>query len=91
MDPEKNEIMQTIEEKFSQIFRFMGIPKEKITMDASFVGDFGFDDFQFTCLAFYIGLYFKINIRERDYAELNTIGNAINFVRRKLDDNKSFD
>jgi acyl carrier protein len=83
--------MQTIEEKFSQIFRYMGIPKEKIDMKASFADDFGFDDFQFTCLAFYIGLYFKINIRERDYAELDTVANAISFVRRKLYDIKSFD
>lgn len=66
----------------------MGIPQEKITMEASFADDFGFNDFQFTCLAFYIGLYFKINIREREYAELDTIGNVINFVSRKLDNNK---
>lgn len=91
METEKNEIMRTIEEKFTQIFKYMGISKEKITMEASFADDFGFDDFQFTCLAFYIGLYFKINIRERDYAEMDTIGNTINFVRRKLDDIKSLD
>jgi hypothetical protein len=60
-------------------------------MEASFADDFGFDDFQFTCLAFYIGLYFNINIRERDYVELDTIGNTIRFVRRKLNDNKSID
>lgn len=86
METGNNEIMQTIEEKFSQIFKYMGIQKEQIRMEASFAGDFGFDDFQFTCLAFYIGLYFNINICERDYAELNTIGNTIGFVRRKLDD-----
>lgn len=89
METENNEIMRTIEEKFTQIFKYMGIPKEKITMEASFADDFGFDDFQFTCLAFYIGLYFNINIRERDYVELDTIGNTIRFVRRKLNDNKS--
>ncbi len=83
--------MQTIEEKFSQIFKYMGIPKEQIRMEAFFINDFDFDDFQFTCLAFYIGLHFKINIRERDYAEMDTIGNTINLVRRKLDDIKSFD
>ena len=81
--------MQTIENKFSQIFKYMGIPGEQIKMEASFTGDFDFDDFQFTCLAFYIGIYFKINIRERDYAELDTIGTAIDFVKRRLDGNKS--
>jgi len=76
--------MKMIEEKFSLIFKYMGIPKEQIRMEASFANDFDFEEFQFTCLVFYIGSYFKINIRETDYAELNTIGNAMNFVKRKL-------
>jgi acyl carrier protein len=79
--------MHTIEEKFSQIFKYMGIPQEQVKMEASFTKDFDFEDFQFTCLAFYIGIYFKINIRERDYAELNTIGSTIDFVKRKLNVN----
>ena len=65
----------------------MGIPKEQIRMEASFENDFDFEEFQFTCLAFYIGIYFKINIRERDYAELNTIGSTMDFVKRKLEVN----
>jgi acyl carrier protein len=77
--------MHTIEEKFTQILKYMGIPKEKIHENASFVSDFDFEDFQFTCLAFYLGIYFKINIREKDYAELNTIGSTLNFVRKKLE------
>ena len=77
--------MHTIEEKFTQILKYMGIPKEKIHENASFVSDFDFEDFQFTCLAFYLGVYFKINIREKDYAELSTIGSTLNFVRKKLE------
>ena len=77
--------MHTIEEKFTQILKYMGIPKEKIHENASFVSDFDFEDFQFTCLAFYLGIYFKISIREKDYAELNTIGSTLNFVRKKLE------
>ncbi len=76
--------MKIIEEKFSLIFKYMGIHKEQIRMEASFANDFDFEEFQFAYLVFYIGSYFKINIRETDYAELNTIGNAMNFVKRKL-------
>jgi acyl carrier protein len=76
--------MHTVEQKFSQIFKYMGIPKDQIKMDASFKKDFDFEDFQFTCLAFYIGIYFNINIKERDYVELNTIGSTIDFVKRKV-------
>lgn len=79
--------MNNVEEKFSMIFKYMGIPKEQIRMEASFENDFDFEEFQFTCLAFYIGIYFKINIRERDYAELNTIGSTMDFVKRKLEFN----
>ncbi len=77
--------MQSIEEKFTQILKYMGIPREQIRENASFVHDFDFEEFQFTCLAFYIGAYFKINIREKDYAELNTIGSTINFVKKRLE------
>ncbi|HEY3370620.1 MAG TPA: hypothetical protein VGK10_07225 [Prolixibacteraceae bacterium] len=76
--------MQTIEEKFALIFKYMGIPIEQITMEASFVKDLDFEEFQFTCLVYYIGSYFKINVTHADYPELTTIGNTINFVRRKL-------
>lgn len=79
--------MHIIEYKFSQIFRYMGLPEEKIQPEASFVNDFEFKDFQFTCLVFYIGAYFKINIRESDYAELKTIGSTMNYVKKKLDAN----
>jgi len=79
--------MRAIEEKFSLIFKYMGIPKEQIRMDASFANDFDFEEFQFTCLVFYIGSYFKINVKDSDYTELDTIGNAMNFVKRKLEVN----
>jgi acyl carrier protein len=76
--------MQGIEEKFALILKYMGIPVEQIRMEASFVKDFDFEDFQFTCLVFYIGSYFKINVTYVDLGELTTIGNTINFVQRKL-------
>lgn len=79
--------MQEIEKEFSQIFNYMGIPKEQIRMDASFTKDFDFDEFQFTCLALYIEIYFKINIKESDYVQLNTIGSTMDFVRTKLTTN----
>ena len=79
--------MNVIEEKFFLIFKYMGIPKEQIRMEASFANDFDFEEYQFACLVFYIGSYFKINIRETDYAELSTIGNAMDFVKKKLQTN----
>lgn len=77
--------MHIIEYKFLQILKYMGIPKEQIRMEASFQHDFDFEEFQFNCLLFYIRSYFKLNIIEIEYVELNTIGRAMNFVKRKIE------
>lgn len=61
----------------------MGIPDEAVRLDASFVKDFEFNEFQFSVLIYYIWNYFEIAVKENDYPELNTIGNTINFIRRK--------
>ena len=76
--------MDQIEEKFSRIFRYMGIPKAEARKEASFVKDFEFNEFQFNCLVVYLKNYFKINISKCDYAKLTTIGNTITFVRNKI-------
>ena len=76
--------MDKIEEKFSRIFRYMGIPKAEARKEASFVKDFEFNDFQFNCLVVYLKSYFKINVSKRDYTKLTTIGNTITFVRDKM-------
>ena len=73
--------MDHIEEKFSRIFKYMGIPKEQFRLDASFIQDFEFNEFQFDCLVLYIKNYFELNITESDYTKLNTIGNTMTLVR----------
>ena len=73
--------MDHIEEKFSRIFKYMGIQKEQFRLDASFIQDFEFNEFQFDCLVLYIKNYFELNITESDYTKLNTIGSTLNFIR----------
>ena len=73
--------MDQIEEKFSRIFKYMGIQKEQFRLDASFIQDFEFNEFQFDCLVLSIKNYFELNITESDYTKLNTIGNTMTFVR----------
>ena len=75
--------MNSVEKDFIQILNFMGIPNDQIRNEASFSKDFDFDESQFICLALYIGIFFKINIKEADYEQIKTIGNAIDFVKRK--------
>ena len=75
--------MYQLEEKFSRILKYMGIPGAEVRPDASFVKDFEFNDFQFNCLVYYITNYFDILVRECDYPQLSTIGSTINFIRSK--------
>jgi|APDOM4702015159_1054818.scaffolds.fasta_scaffold34135_2 acyl carrier protein len=76
--------MNPIEHDFVDILLFMGISREEIRNEASFAKDYGFDETQFICLALYIGIFFKVNVKESEYDELVTVGQAINFVKRKL-------
>ena len=76
--------MKTVEDEFVNILTFMGIPNDKIRNEASFIKDYDFDESQFICLALYLGIFFKINVRECEYTEFDTVETAINFVKRKL-------
>lgn len=76
--------MDVVEEKFSRIFRYLGIPRAEVRKEASFVTDFEFNEFQFNCLVIYINNYFQLHISECEYAKLTTIGETINFVRDKM-------
>ena len=75
--------MDQLEEKISRILKYMGIPDEEVRLDASFVKDFEFNDFQFNCLVYYITNYFDIIVSEFDYPQLITIGSTINFIQSK--------
>lgn len=76
--------MHTIEERFSLVLKYMGIPSKEINMESSFVKDFEFGEFQFGYLVFYLESYFRIKIKESDYSELNTIGSTKELVIRKV-------
>lgn len=77
--------MLCVEEEFTQILNFMGIPNDQIRNEASFSKDFDFDESQFICLVLYLDLFFRINVKESEYAEMDTIGRAINLVKKKLE------
>ena len=77
--------MRSIEEEFTQILNFMGISNSQIRNEASFSKDFDFDESQFICLVLYLGIFFRINVKESEYAEIDTVGGAVNFVKKKLE------
>ena len=64
----------------------MGIPEEQVKMNTSFKKDLEFNDFQFSCLVYYIETYFKINIFPEDFICMDTIGNAMNLIKSRIED-----
>ncbi len=77
--------MKTVEEELDKILVFMGIPVDKISNETSFADDYNFDESQFTCLALYLGVFFRINVKESEYSEIATVGGTISFVKKKLE------
>ena len=43
-----------------------------------------FDEHQLICLALYIDIFFKVNIKVSDYNEITTVGDAIDLVKKKI-------
>ena len=79
------ERITSIRKKLFLILKYMGISRRRMKLDASFAKDFKFRRFQYTCLETSIGAYFNVNLGEQDHARLNTIGDAINLIRKKLE------
>ena len=78
--------MQNIENKFFRILKYMGISEKLIIKDASFSKDFEFNEFQFSCLYYYISTYFNIEVYQEDYSSIDTIEGVIVFIRRKVNE-----
>lgn len=77
--------MKTIEETFTEIFMYLGVPGEQVSMEASLSTDFGFGELHFSFLALFIKICFDLNIEEKDLVILDTVGNVIDLVKMKIE------
>lgn len=77
--------MQDVQKKIAAILvEKLGIPESEITPDASFVKDLGIDSLDYAELVMEFEQVFDIKIPDDDAEKMQTIGNAVAYIRGKL-------
>ena len=81
--------MATIEERVIQIIcDQLGVPKEKVTPDTSFVNDLGADSLDTVELVMEMEEEFDLNIADEDAEKITTVGDAIEYIKNALEEEK---
>ncbi|HJR42182.1 MAG TPA: acyl carrier protein [Gemmatimonadaceae bacterium] len=76
--------MADLEEKVKEIIaRELGVEREKLTDDASFMEDLGADSLDTVELVMEFEKEFNIDIPDEDAEKLRTVGDALNYLKQK--------
>ena len=77
--------MADLEEKVKEIIaKELGVEREKLTNDASFMEDLGADSLDTVELVMEFEKEFNIDIPDEDAEKLRTVGDAINYLNTKI-------
>lgn len=78
--------MQTIQKKITTILTDkIGISESEITPEANFVKDLGIDSLDYAELVMEFEQTFDIKIPDDDAEKMQTIGQAVTYIKEKLD------
>lgn len=61
----------------------LGVPKEEITKDSSFVDDLKADSLDVVELVMEFEDAFEVTIPDEDYEKIKTVGNAITYIEER--------
>ncbi len=76
---------QTIEEKVKEIIiKQVGINKEQVTHETSFVNDLGADSLDTVELVMEFEDAFDMNIPDEDAEKIQTVGDAIKYIKEHI-------
>jgi len=77
--------MADLEEKVKEIIaKELGVEREKLTSDASFMEDLGADSLDTVELVMEFEKEFNIDIPDEDAEKLRTVGDAMNYLKTKV-------
>jgi len=77
--------MADLEEKVKEIIaKELGVEREKLTNDASFMEDLGADSLDTVELVMEFEKEFNIDIPDEDAEKLRTVGDAMNYLKSKV-------
>ena len=77
--------MADLEEKVKEIIaKELGVEREKLTNDASFMEDLGADSLDTVELVMEFEKEFNIDITDEDAEKLRTVGDAMNYLKTKV-------
>lgn len=77
--------MQDVQKKITSILiEKLGIPESEITADASFVKDLGIDSLDYAELVMEFEQVFDIKIPDDDAEKMQTIGDAVSYIKGKI-------
>jgi len=77
--------MSNVEEKVKDIIvEELGVEREKLTSDASFMDDLGADSLDTVELVMAFEKEFDIDIPDEDAEKLRTVGDAMNYLHEKI-------
>ncbi len=76
--------MADLDEKVKEIIaKELGVEREKLTNDASFMEDLGADSLDTVELVMEFEKEFNIDIPDEDAEKLRTVGDALNYLKTK--------
>ena len=77
--------MSNVEEKVKDIIvEELGVEREKLTSEASFMEDLGADSLDTVELVMAFEKEFDIDIPDEDAEKLRTVGDALNYLNQKV-------
>jgi len=77
--------MENVEEKVKDIIvEELGVEREKLTSEASFMEDLGADSLDTVELVMAFEKEFDIDIPDEDAEKLRTVGDAMNYLHQKI-------
>jgi len=74
---------KTIRRNLYRVLRKTGVPKNDISLDASFNDDLRFDNIDWSIFTYYLENVFKININDDELKKLRSINDTIVLLRAR--------